>query len=602
MATLNIKPAYAYEALLDAGGDVVQFPCSGPQYAVDDSNDTFAETNAVDIGEIVTGILFSFSAEQLQQISRWQVTDAVLTLDCEMEFRYGNDGSVILLPCDRDSQTGICELADVEPQVLATFPEIAELAQDDRLVISRHSPSPPIAAAISDEILWAAGQGYTNLFVAVFGTRAKFYNATLTINGTKKINKVVFGNETVIDLSDDTVTEDTLLEGYTAHDASGALITGTAIEGTDTSDADAEEEDIAYGKTAYVNGEMLTGTNTNNCDTSEDTVSAASLGLGTTAHDSSGAPIIGTGNIVPYGIAFTSFDSHNYPKTAKVLGGTLFPGMFACASSVTGNSAYYYLQNVELPAGLTNIPPYTFHGCVSLNPPGLPNSLTSIGDYTFYNCQALTAAALPSGVTSVGSNAFSGCVNLMLSSLPSGLTSLGSYAFYNCKKIGLTQLPGGMTEIPMYCFYGCSELQLTELPQNLASIGSDAFDYCVKLSLPTIKASGYIGKQAFLGCTGLGPKLKIKTNTIGAANTASKVFGNCTGLKAVWISSSTNQIYGSSYTYAPFNGCSNLTDIYVEAASKPPAWSSAWNYTANGTQATVHWGVSEAEFDALTVT
>ena len=44
-------------------------------------------------------------------------------------------------------------------------------------------------------------------------------------------NKVVYNNNTLIDLTSDTVTADKLMEGYTAHDKSGALITGTATGG-----------------------------------------------------------------------------------------------------------------------------------------------------------------------------------------------------------------------------------------------------------------------------------------------------------------------------------------------------------------------------------
>lgn len=40
------------------------------------------------------------------------------------------------------------------------------------------------------------------------------------------VNKVVFGDETLIDLSSDTVTSGQLINGYTAHDKSGAPITG----------------------------------------------------------------------------------------------------------------------------------------------------------------------------------------------------------------------------------------------------------------------------------------------------------------------------------------------------------------------------------------
>lgn len=41
------------------------------------------------------------------------------------------------------------------------------------------------------------------------------------------VNKVIVNKETIIDLSADTVTPDKLAEGYTAHDKSGAEITGT---------------------------------------------------------------------------------------------------------------------------------------------------------------------------------------------------------------------------------------------------------------------------------------------------------------------------------------------------------------------------------------
>ena len=45
------------------------------------------------------------------------------------------------------------------------------------------------------------------------------------------VNKVTANNVTLIDLTADTVTASTLMQGYTAHDASGAPITGTASAG-----------------------------------------------------------------------------------------------------------------------------------------------------------------------------------------------------------------------------------------------------------------------------------------------------------------------------------------------------------------------------------
>lgn len=46
------------------------------------------------------------------------------------------------------------------------------------------------------------------------------------------VNKVQYGNSTLIDLTSDTVTADKLMQGYTAHDRTGAVITGTVTFAT----------------------------------------------------------------------------------------------------------------------------------------------------------------------------------------------------------------------------------------------------------------------------------------------------------------------------------------------------------------------------------
>ena len=74
------------------------------------------------------------------------------------------------------------------------------------------------------------------------------------------INKLVVGNETKFDLTADTVTTDKLLKDITAHDKSGAPITGTCTYDADTQDATAAVAEILEGKTAYARGTKLTGT------------------------------------------------------------------------------------------------------------------------------------------------------------------------------------------------------------------------------------------------------------------------------------------------------------------------------------------------------
>lgn len=78
------------------------------------------------------------------------------------------------------------------------------------------------------------------------------------------ISKVVYGGETLIDLTADTVTKDKVLKGYTTHGANGEQITGTCEFDANTQDATATEAEILAGKTAYNKAVKITGTMKNN--------------------------------------------------------------------------------------------------------------------------------------------------------------------------------------------------------------------------------------------------------------------------------------------------------------------------------------------------
>lgn len=74
------------------------------------------------------------------------------------------------------------------------------------------------------------------------------------------INKVIFGGNTLIDLTADTVTAADVQRGVTFHLPSGALGTGTNDYDVDSSDCTAAVAEVLASKTFAKGGQVLTGT------------------------------------------------------------------------------------------------------------------------------------------------------------------------------------------------------------------------------------------------------------------------------------------------------------------------------------------------------
>lgn len=74
------------------------------------------------------------------------------------------------------------------------------------------------------------------------------------------VNKVIYGSDTLIDLTQDQVTRADVLDGVSFHLPSGEATTGTCTYDADTTDATAVASEILSGETAYVNGVKVTGT------------------------------------------------------------------------------------------------------------------------------------------------------------------------------------------------------------------------------------------------------------------------------------------------------------------------------------------------------
>lgn len=169
------------------------------------------------------------------------------------------------------------------------------------------------------------------------------------------INKLVVGNETKFDLTADTVTEDKLLKGATAHDKSGAPITGTCTYDADTQDATVAVAEILEGKTAYARGTKLTGTMPNKGAVSGTIATKEAYTIPMGFHDGSGTVSLDAtesakliaGNIKK-GISILGVEGTYGGEAAKVQTKSVTPTM--TTQTVLPDEGFDYLSQVEVAA------------------------------------------------------------------------------------------------------------------------------------------------------------------------------------------------------------------------------------------------------------
>ena len=140
------------------------------------------------------------------------------------------------------------------------------------------------------------------------------------------------------------------------------------------------------------------------------------------------------------------------------------------------------LQDVYLPASLTDIGNLLLAECTDLPYVLLPEYVTELPNGLFWQCKKLAYVAIPGGVTEIGSSAFSDCRSLETLQLPHTLRFVGDSAFFGCASLRELRLPQGLRQLRTGLFYDCKSLARLWLPETVRSVDASVFYGCEALT------------------------------------------------------------------------------------------------------------------------
>ena len=431
------------------------------------------------------------------------------------------------------------------------------------------------------------------------------------------VNKVVLGSSTLIDLTNDTVTAESLAQGYTAHDKSGAPIVGTATGGSGAVYQDEDGylvlSDEGGGQPAPqpsgsmsdpirffdydgrlvasytsvpsampdvpTHDRLTNGTWNYTLSQVADQFSAmGTCDVGANYDTASGKTEIDveldSDHLEPYlcvavnGTATVDWGDGSSTDTITGTDWTTLkptPHVYAQAGDYTisidgavgfygGSSAY---PGVLRGHGVTSGDrQYDREYCVCVKAIRVAGG-SRIGDYAFSHCHSLQSASVPTSVTSIGTYAFSDCYSLQSASVPAGVTSIGNYAFRRCYSLKVVSIPASATSIGNYALQYCCSLRSVSIPAGVTRIGGSAFYCCYSLQSVSIPAGATsTGSYAFYECYSL-QSVRIQA---GVTSVDSYSFYECHSLQSVSIPASATSI-GSSAFYC----CYSLRSVSIPA-------------------------------------
>ena len=428
------------------------------------------------------------------------------------------------------------------------------------------------------------------------------------------VNKVVLGDQTLIDLTADSVTPDKLFKGITAHNMKGESIVGT-MEGGSTPSEPTDNTAVIFAdydgtlidtwtwdevatKTALPTvpahtGLVFEGWNWTLADIQTDTTGQV-ITVGPYYHTESGYSEYDVEVSFQRGMTMTLYtDTSRYSYIDWGDGTVITEAVednpshtYSQAGSYTIKIALKGVQGNSIPSPNYNVKAVRYGVGIQYRNDDtyaeyvtIPSDMVwNYGSVVFNNAKQITApkdslqsyyikgknlvyVAMVKEVVTAGAKNSSGCGGKSkYVYIPSSVTSIGQNAFYGCSSLQSITIPSSVTSIGQNAFYGCSLLQSITIPENVTSIGSSAFSNCSSLQSITIPENvTSIGQTAFSNCSSL-QSIVIPENVTSIGSSA---FQSCSSIyfaeikSDAKISSNTYNFYGYKCRY-DFRYCTSI--------------------------------------------